>query len=380
MKIDMRIRGGRILDPFQGLDQIADVLVHHGKITAPPVVSEPIQADQDIDAAGCIVTPGLIDFHNHIFGCGSDLCVHADAALLPSGVTAAVDAGSAGTANYELFLASMLLQKIRFKSFLNVCPTGLGTVQFHEELKPDAWDKRKMLEILEKHKDYLIGLKVRNSRALVGAQGLGPLKKTVELASEFGCPVCVHTTDGPTPVEDLLDCLRPGDIFCHVFHGTGETILKNGKVRKSVKEARQRGIIFDSANGASHFAFATAEAALAEGFFPDIISTDLSVKSLFKPPVYSLPFTLAKYLALGCNLADVIAAVTSVPARLMGMKGLIGTLAPGALADVAVFKLIDQKVTFIDTLKQVRQGNKMLLPCMTVLNGQILFRQLNFIS
>jgi predicted amidohydrolase len=380
MKVDMRIKGGRILDPSQGLDKIGDVFILNGKIFSAPSAGETVQAAQDIDASGCIVTPGLIDFHNHIFGCGSDLCVPADAALLPSGVTAACDAGSAGTANYELFLASMLMQKIRFKSFLHVCPTGLGTTQFHEELKPEAWDRHKMFELLEKHKNFLIGLKVRMSKDLVGSQGLGPLKKTVELAAQFGCPVCVHTTDGPTPVEDLLDCLRPGDIFCHVFHGTGESILKNGKLKEAVKEARKRGIIFDAANGASHFAFATAEPALAEGFFPDVISTDLSVKGLFKPPVYSLPYTLSKYLALGCNLTDIIASATSVSARLMGMTGRIGTLAVGALADVAVFKLVDQKVIFIDTLKQTRQGNKMLLPQMTVLNGQILFRALDFLQ
>jgi predicted amidohydrolase len=379
MKVDMRIKGGRILDPSQGLDKTGDVLVLNGKIVSAPA-GEAIQAAQDIDATHCIVTPGLIDFHNHMFGYGSDICVPAAAAHLPSGVTAAVDAGSAGTANFELFIASMLIQKIRFKSFLHVCPTGLGTSQFHEQLIPEAWDKNKMSELFEKYKQYLLGLKVRTSKAIVGSQGLGPLKKTVELAGEFGCPVCVHTTDGPTPVEDLLDCLRPGDIFCHVFHGTGETILKNGRLKEAVREARNRGIIFDAANGVNHFAFATAEPALAAGFFPDIISTDLSVKSLFKPPVYSLPFTLSKYLALGCNLADIIASATSVPARLMGMNGRIGTLCVGAYADIAVFKLVDQKVAFIDTLKQTRQGNKMLLPQMTVLNGQILFRQLDFLG
>lgn len=379
MKIDMLIKNGRVVDPYQNLDRIQDVLVLNGKIIPSPA-GEVVEAAQEIDAAGCIVTPGLIDFHNHIFGGGSDLCISADAALLPSGVTAGVDAGSAGSANYELFLANMLMQKIRFKSFLHVCPTGLGTTQFHEVLKPEAWDKHKIIALFEKYKDFLIGLKIRTSKSIVGSLGLGPVQKTIEIANEIGCPVCVHTTEGPTPVEDLLAMLRPGDIFCHVFHGTGETVLKDGKLKEGVKEARERGIIFDAANGSNHFAFATAEAALAEGFFPDVISTDLTVKTLFKPPVYSLPYTLAKYLALGCNLSDVISAATHVPARLMEMEGKIGTLAYGAYADIAIFKLAEQKVTFVDTFKQTRQGNKMLLPQMTVVNGQILFRQLDFLQ
>jgi len=379
MKVDLKIKGGRVVDPSQGLDEVGDVLVTAGKIVVP-ALGEAVEATQEVDASGCLVTPGLIDFHNHIFSSGSDLCVPADAALLPSGVTAAVDAGSAGTANYELFLSTMLQQNIRFKSFLHVCPTGLGTTQFHEELKPEAWDRNKMHELFEKHGNFLLGLKVRASKALLGNQGLSPVIKTIEMAQEIGCPICVHTTDGPGPVDNLLSILRPGDIFCHVFHGTGETILQDGKVKAAVKTARERGVIFDAANGANHFAFATAEAALAEGFSPDVISTDLSVKGLFRPPVYSLPYTLAKYLALGCELSDVIAAATSTPARLMGMAEKIGTLASGAYGDVAVFKLADQEVTFIDTLKQMRQGNQMLLPQMTVLGGQIMFRQLSFLS
>ena len=378
MNVDILIKNGRVLDRFRQVDTVESVAVANGRIVAV-AGGEPVQAAQTIDASGCLVTPGLIDFHNHIFGAGSDLCVAADAALLPSGVTAAVDAGSAGTANYELFLSTMLLQKIRFKSFLHVCPTGLGTVQFHEQLNPAAWDKARVVDLIEKYGDYLLGLKVRVSKALVGSQGIAPLQQTLELAEAIGCPVCVHTTDAPVTAAELLDMLRPGDIFCHVFHGSGETIIKNGKLDPAVKKARARGIIFDAANGGNHFAFSTAETALAAGFFPDVISTDLTVKTLFKPPVYSLPYTLSKYLALGCALSDIIAAATSVPASLMRMSGKIGTLQPGAYADIAIFRLEQQPVTFIDTLKQARQGDQLLLPQMTIVNGQIVFRQLNFI-
>lgn len=379
MIVDMRIKNGRVIDPAQAVDEVRDVLVLNGRLVENPA-GQAVQAGQEFDAAGCIVTPGLIDFHTHIFSSGSDLCVSADAAFLPAGVTAAVDAGSAGTANYELFLSTMLLQKLRVKSFLNVCPTGLGTTQFHEQLKPDAWDKAKMTALFEKHKNYLLGLKVRISRPIVGSQGLKPLQQAIEAAEQIGCPVCVHTTDAPAPVEELLAMLRPGDIFCHVFHGTGEGIVRDGGLNPAVRAARQRGVIFDAANGGNHFAFNTAEAALAEGFFPDVISTDLTVKTLFKPPVYSLPFTLAKYLALGCSLNDIIASATNVPAVLMGLGGKIGTLAAGAYADIAIFKLAEQKVTFIDTLKQIRQGSQLLIPQMTIANGQIVFRQMDFIA
>lgn len=379
MKVDMVIKNGRVVDPSRNLDRVQDILISNGKIIAPPL-KEVIDAVHVIDASGCMVTPGLIDFHNHIFAAGSDLCVSADAALLPSGVTAAVDAGSSGSANYELFLANMLLQKVRSKSFLHVCPTGLGTTQFHEVLKPGAWDKNKINTLFEKYNHFLLGLKIRISKPIVGSLGLAPLQRTIEIANEIGCPVCVHTTEGPAPVEELLALLRPGDIFCHVFHGIGETIITEGRMKESVKKAQARGIIFDAANGSNHFSFATAEAALAEGFFPDVISTDLTVKTLFKPPVYSLPYTLSKYLAIGCALSDVISAATKIPARLMGMEGKIGTLASGAYADIAIFKLVNKEVTFADAFKETRKGKLMLLPQMTIVNGQIVFRQLDFLQ
>lgn len=104
------------------------------------------------------------------------------------------------------------------------------------------------------------------------------------------------------------------------------------------------------------------------------------MKTLFKPPVYSLPYTLSKYLALGCKLPEVIAAATCKPAGLMELQGKIGTLSAGAYADIAIFHMDTNLVTFLDTRKQTRQGNRMLLPYMTILNGQIVFRDLRFLN
>lgn len=377
MKADIRIRGGRVIDPSRNIDSVADILITGGVIIEARG-NESLAAEQEIDARDCIVTPGLIDFHNHLFSAGSDLCVPPDASMLPAGVTAAVDAGSSGTANVELFLATMLTQNIRFKAFMHVCPTGLGTTQFHEEIRPEAWDRPKMARLMNKHKETLLGLKIRYSKELVGDQGDRPLRATIEMAEELGVPVCVHTTNPPSPTEDILNLLRPGDIFCHCFHGKGTTICENGAVKPAVKEAQQRGILFDACNGFNHFAFDTAIPALADGFFPDIISTDLSVKGLWKSPVVALPYILSKYIALGCDLSDILAAATVKPAKLMGMAGKIGTLAPGAFGDVSIFTLKKQPVTFSDTFQKTVQGDALLIPEMTIVGGKVFYRQLSF--
>lgn len=372
MALDIRIQGGRVVDPARGVDGIADVCIRDGVI----VPAEEGKAALEIDASGCVVTPGLIDFHAHVFSAASDLCVGADSTCLPSGVTAVVDPGSAGTANMQALMASMLVQNVRFKAFMHICPTGLGTTQFHEEVKPATWDRPKMVRFMEDYKETLLGFKVRLSKELVGDKGEEILAEALAMAAMCGVPVCVHTTNPAIPVEKLLSMLRPGDIYCHVFHGKGETICENGHVRDAVLAARKRGVIFDAANGSNHFAFSVAEAALADGFFPDVISTDITVKTLWKEPVHSLPYTLSKYLALGCSLSSVIASATQVPAKLMGMQGRIGTLAAGALGDVAVFRLEDRSVTFRDTAGESRNGRQLLAPVATVLGGVLHYRDM----
>lgn len=141
-------------------------------------------------------------------------------------------------------------------------------------------------------------------------------------------------------MKELVSLLRHGDIIAHAFHGKGSTILTDeGAVLAEVRQARERGVIFDAANGRSHFSMNTARRAIANGFLPDIISSDLSTITKLARPVYALPWILSKYLALGVALTDVINACTHTPAVLMGMAAEIGTLAPGAFADIAIFKL-----------------------------------------
>ena len=58
------IRGGRVVDPSQGIDRVDDVLVRDGRIVAIGGRGEP--ADETLDAAGLVVAPGLFDMHVHL--------------------------------------------------------------------------------------------------------------------------------------------------------------------------------------------------------------------------------------------------------------------------------------------------------------------------
>lgn len=55
------IRNGRVIDPSQNLDQVANLRIEHGRVVS--IGAEDAPADQVIDATGLLVTPGLIDMH-----------------------------------------------------------------------------------------------------------------------------------------------------------------------------------------------------------------------------------------------------------------------------------------------------------------------------
>ena len=376
MKADIVIKNGRVVDPARNFDGEADIAIKDGKISALPAGAA-IQAECEFDAAGAFVLPGLIDYHAHVFSCCSDFSINPSL-LAAAGVTTAVDPGTAGTANCEACEAFAKFQAIRLKYLLNVSPTGLPTLRYHENVDPAVWDRGRLREVLTTHPDC-VGLKVRQSRGIVGGLGIEPLKEAVMLAAECGTRCVVHVTDPPCSMGGIADTLRAGDVFCHLYHGQGQTMLDaNGKLLPGLLEARKRGVLFDAANGRNHFRFETAEAALAQGFAPDIISTDATTLSFNKACAFSLPNLMSKYLCLGMDLMDVVRCVTATPARLIGLAGKIGTLAPGAEADVTVLAERPAQIIFDDIHGGRRKSDKILVPQLTVKAGNILFRQTDF--
>lgn len=379
MAYDIIIRNGRVIDPAYGIDRVGTVYVKEDRIVEP-TMNNTDEALQVIDASGCLVIPGLIDFHTHLFYTGSMFGAPPDPALLPMGVTTAVDAGTAGVANYEAFHNTVIVHSmVRIKSFLNVAAEGQVTPCYPENLNPKFYDESRITALFQKYHGELVGLKVRVSIGLVADQSLTPLRRVLQIADGIGCPVAVHATDPPREMEELIKLLRCGDILVHAYHGKGRTIIgSDGKVLPAIWEGKRKGVLFDVANGFNNFAFKTAREALLDGLKPDIISSDLTMQSMYQFPVYGLPYIISKYLCLGMDLMEAVGACTVTPAGVLGMKGEIGTLAPGSCADIAVFKLSESAVKFEDSLGETETGHSLLIPQLTIRAGKILFRQLDF--
>ena len=369
--LDLLIVNGHVIDPASGVDEVRPVSVYNGRITR---YEEGEQARHVIDAAGRYVFPGLIDSHAHMFTEGTEIGIYPDLAYLPTGVTSAVDA-TAGVANYRLFRSAVIARsKVTIKSFLQMCSAGLATTSYHECINPKYFNPEKIARIYEENKDNILGLKIRQSEELAEGLGIEPLKATVAIADRIGCPVEVHCTNIPVPTSEVLDILRPGDIFEHVYQGVKNTILdENGRVYDCVLQARERGILFDTAEGRKHGDFDVMLKAKEQGFIADFCSTDLVLASMYRRSIFSLPNLMSRYVAMGIPLKQVLEMTTQAPARLMKMEGEIGCLSEGARADIAIFSWLPMHQTYRDWKGAAFEADRTLKTEMTIKDGDIVY-------
>jgi dihydroorotase len=177
-----------------------------------------------------------------------------------------------------------------------------------------------------------------------------------------------HIDNTSSSLPSILKLMRKGDIYSHCYNSHPNGILDaNGKILPEVREARERGVLFDPAHGLSHFSFDVAERCLEQDFPPDTISTDLNNVDIHRL-VFDLPTTVSKFLLLGMDLDKAIERVTSKAAAVFDYNSKIGTLMPGYEADIGIFELQDGKFEFVDCDRKTRIGDKKLV-CRSVVNG-----------
>jgi len=378
--IDLLLKGGVVVNPAQGINAVLDVAVKDSKVAeiAPEIAEE--NAEKVIDAAGCIVVPGLIDLHSHVYWKGTSIGVDSDQLGTATGVTTFVDAGSAGAGTFEGFRSFVIARtSCDIFVFLNISFGGIQSnlnailkgrfayVWGEGDLK--LLDAEEAIEVAQRYPEIIRGIKVRIGYEICGLDALRIAKMA---AAAIGKPVMVHVSSPPPAMTEVLPLLENGDILTHAFRGFPNCLVDSrGKLLPEARDARDRGVIFDIGHGYGSFSFKTAQLLLDQGFLPDVISTDVHSLSI-NGPVYDLPTTMSKFLNLGMDLIDVITAVTSAPASAIGLanKGY-GSIGRNRNADIAVLKLEKGEFEFKDAFGNTMLGDQRLTPVFTILKGKM---------
>ncbi len=374
MPYDLLIQGGTLVDPAQNINAPKDIAFANGRVAAVADSIAADQAHQTIDAAGHIVTPGMIDLHVHVYPGVSHFGVEPDATCLARGATTVVDAGSAGSDTFPGFRKYIIdASDTRIRAMLNISSQGMVTQEVGEFALPEYANVDKCCQMIEQHRDLILGVKVRLTKNSIvsEAAGMTPLERARQAADAAGLPIMVHPQAAwCDSLDDILALMGKDDILTHCFHGMDCGILDDeGKVRDSVHAAIERGVIFDVGHGAGSFVWETVETALEQGVTPKTISSDLHIYNV-DGPVYDLAHVVSKFLHLGHSLDEAIAKVTSVPAQVMHMDD-IGTLAEGTWGDAVIFELRQGQFQLLDCRGVARTATQDLAPATVVKSGRI---------
>lgn len=371
-RFDLLLAGGTVLDPGSGLVGRYDVGVANGDVVAIEPALSVDTAARVLDVRGCYVTPGLIDFHVHAYWGVNAYGFDVDPICLATGVTTAVDAGSAGPVNFlgfKRFIAERT--RTRLLAFVCVAKHGVWQSPAKELLDLRFADPEGAARTVVQHRDLAVGIKVRLDRPSVADNGRAALRLAIQAGEASGTPVMVHIGGTGLSLEEIAETLRPGDVITHCFTPLAPSIVDERlRVRPAVRAAHERGLVLDVGHANKHLTFDIMRACLDQGLVPDVISSDLHLLAQGQP-VVDLPTTMTKLLTLGMSLEQVIAACTVNPARAIGWDDRIGGLAVGRVADLAVLELTDAPVTLHDSVGATLEAPQRLEPRWTIRRGQV---------
>lgn len=378
---DLLLKGGHLIDPAHGIDRVMDIAIVKDSVVrvAPQIPAS--DARKTIELKGKYVAPGLIDMHVHVFhGNHPDAyiadgytSVPPDGFTFRNGVTTVVDAGSSGWRNFPQFKKQTIdRSKTRVLAMLNIVGNGM-TSRFDEQNTDDMNAQQAAHMITRLYPDIIVGIKSAHYWG-----GFEQVDRAVAAGRLANVPVMVDFGEHqpPNSIESLFfDHLRPGDIFTHTFsYGpkNRETIVDEDlKLKPFVLRAQQRGIFFDVGHGGGAFSFRQAVPAARQGFWPDVISTDLHTESM-NAGMKDLTNVMSKFLSMGMPLKDVIARVTSKPAAVIRRPAL-GHLGVGAVADIAVFEVQEGQFGYLDVRGMRMDGKQRIHHLLTIRAGKVVW-------
>ena len=365
---------GRVISFDNAPTVDADIRIEDGRIAAIGPGLAPDGAHV-VDLAGALVTPALTDIHTHIYWGGTSLGVRPEKVALRSATGVFVDAGSAGAGNIA-GLDAFILRPAPFHGFayLNVSFAGIfgfsRNVMVGECADFRLVDKESCIEAAREHKDIVVGIKVRAGKMAAGENGAAALEAGLEIAAELELPVMCHVDFSPPDIDHVLEHLRSGDILTHCCRPDPNAATTDGHVRDAAWKACERGVHFDIGHGMGGFSFQVCREMLADGFVPDLISSDIHALSI-DGPAFDLLTTINKLIALGVEAETALAAASATPAAVLRRPAL-GRIRQGEEANLAMLRWQDGPYLLRDATGEPLDAERRLVCDALIVKGRMI--------
>ena len=362
--LDLIIKEGRTLT-----GEPLEVGIQSGKIVLiSSAINEPSRSV--ISAKEAIISAGWIDSHVHCYEKMDLYYDFPDEIGIKKGVTTVIDAGTAGEKNIGDFYQLAQQAKTNVFALMNISEDGI--VHQDELADLSKINQEKNLARLAQFPKFIVGIKARMSKTVVGDNGILPLKLAKELQKKAkGIPLMVHIGSAPPTLDEVLSLLESGDIVTHCYNGKPNGIMdKNEKVKPFVLDAYSRGILFDIGHGTDSFNFKVGKKSVQENFLCQTISTDIYHRNRENGPVFDLATTMEKALYLGISLENILKMVTENPAKNFHLTTK-GVLEVGKDADLTLFKIKNKEKYLIDSNGNEAIFSKEIQPTMTIVGGKV---------
>jgi dihydroorotase len=363
------VRNGSVIDPANGLDgEVRDIAIDADGTVVAVAPDIAASAEHEIDATGAIVTPGLVEIHTHIYEGACKVGVNVTEGHYQRGVVAAADGGTAGSSTFKGFRKFIVdPAPLRVLSFLNVSVLGLVDQRYGELMRPEALHPEDIRAVYADNSDVIKGLKIRLSHDIVPPREMiDALRTSVQIAQELGIPLMAHVGHTEQNLAEIVAELQAGDIVTHCYTGKGNGILTDGRVDDTVLEARARGVLFDVGHGTTQMSYGIARTAIAQGFPPHLIGSDLSLNN-WKTPAFDLATVMSKMIALGMPRIEAVRATTATPASVLGITDEgYGSITPGRQAFLTLFDVQETPVHLPDAAGDILEVDRWE-PTMSVL-------------
>jgi dihydroorotase len=409
---DVIVKGGRVIDPKNGIDAIRDIGIRKGRVAGVAPRLDP-GAAKIVDAKGLLVTPGLIDTHAHVYEhVSGDFGLNPDLVGIRTGVTTVVDQGGPSALTFDGFRKFIVEKaKTRVLAFISAyLAGGLLGHRYVELYGPSGINVKAIVKAARDNPDLVRGIKAHAEPGGYSRWGMASMKLAKEASRELKLPVYIHlgtlwpqadgaTVDAAKIIDEVVPLLDPGDILAHPFtrFPSGFAAV-DGTIHPLIREALAKGVRIDVGRGA-HFSFKNAEQVLAAGILPFTLGADLhgynvrlndggrayrgmftgeGVDSIvaedrtspFERP-YSLHHAMTELVALGVPLVEVVRMATENAAIMLGLEGETGALSLGMPADLSVMRLIDGHWTLVDSERVTHKARQLIHPEFALRAGKL---------